>query len=239
MNSARFYDQYLKQQIESGINDRIAALYERTLKAGLVSGSTVLEIGCGIGTLTYLLSRTVSTGRIEATDISPLSVQYAEANIKKSNIQFFCGDILESSPQQPPFDFILLFDVLEHIPLGRHAQLFGRISGWMHEHSLLLINIPNPGYILYDQLHNPSALQELDQPLYLTQLAAVIEQAGLELLHFETWSAWVKEDYQFMIVRKRKAFTEQVLSKERNLLQKGRKWMGRKWRKMKYRYPPG
>ena len=238
MSSAKFYDHFIKNQVESGINDRIYGLYHRLSKMGLQENSTILEIGCGIGTFTYLLTRKVKNGRIEATDISPLSIAYLNKNLSRPNLFTFAGDILQLEPTAKLFDFVLLFDVIEHIPLEDHAALFSRISQWMHDDSSLLINIPNPGYILFDQKNNPSALQEIDQPVFPEQLATVLAAAGLDMEQFETYSVWVKNDYHFMVVRKRKEFEEKILSKERNIFQKSIVWVGRKWRKIIYRYPP-
>ena len=238
MSSAEFYDHFIKNQVESGINDRIAGLYRRLCKMGLQTNSTVLEIGCGIGTLTYLLTRKVKTGRIEATDISPQSIDYVKKNLVRPNLSLFAGDILQLEPTAKSFDFVLLFDVIEHIPVEDHAALFAKINHWMHDDSALLINIPNPAYILFDEKNNPAALQEIDQPVYPEHLATVFAKAGLDILQFETYSIWVKNDYQFMVVKKRKDFEEIVLSKERNGFQKGIVWLGRKWRKLIYRYPP-
>jgi trans-aconitate 2-methyltransferase len=237
MDSAAFYDKFINYQVESGINDRIAGLYKRLCKTGLSADSNVLEIGCGIGTLTYLLLRRIKTGKIEATDISPKSIQFAQKHLKAANLSFSAADILQFEPHQKLFDRILLFDVLEHIPMEQHGQVFQRISQWMNDESLLLINIPNPAYILYDQQHNPAALQETDQPVYLAPLSATLASASLDILSVETYSVWVKEDYQFIIARKRKPFEEKLLSDERNFFQKAVAWCNRKWRKQKYPYP--
>ncbi|MCY7309437.1 MAG: class I SAM-dependent methyltransferase [Bacteroidota bacterium] len=238
MSSAKFYDHFIKNQVESGINDRIAGLYRRLCKMGLHTNSTVLEIGCGIGTLTYLLTRKVKTGRIEATDISPQSIEYVKKNLIRPNLSLFAGDILKLEPTAKSFDFVLLFDVIEHIPVEDHAVLFAKINRWMHTDSSLLINIPNPASILFDEKNNPAALQEIDQPVYPDYLATVLAKAGLDIIQFETYSVWVKNDYQFIVIKKRKDFEEIVLSKERNIFQKGIVWWGRKWRKLRYRYPP-
>jgi len=238
MSSAKFYDHFIKNQVESGINDRIAGLYRRLCKMGLHTNSTVLEIGCGIGTLTFLLTRKVKTGRIEATDISPQSIEYVKKNLVRPNLSLFAGDILKLEPTAKSFDFVLLFDVIEHIPVEDHTALFAKINRWMHTDSTLLINIPNPASILFDEKNNPAALQEIDQPVYPDHLATVLAKAGLDIIQFETYSVWVKNDYQFIVIKKRKDFEEIVLSKERNIFQKGIVWWGRKWRKLRYRYPP-
>jgi 2-polyprenyl-3-methyl-5-hydroxy-6-metoxy-1,4-benzoquinol methylase len=237
MSSAEFYDNFIDQQVKSGINDRIYGLYRRFCKTGINRGSAILEIGCGIGALTYLLTRKVTRGAIQALDISAKSVEFARQQLKAPNLTITTADVLQFEPQVKQFDRILLFDVLEHIPLNQHPQVFNRISQWMHAEGLLLINIPNPAYILYDQHHNPATLQETDQPVYLAPLSAALDSALLDIISLETYSVWVKEDYQFMVVRKRRPFEEKLLSSERNLFQKGAVWMKRRWRMMRNPYP--
>jgi ubiquinone/menaquinone biosynthesis C-methylase UbiE len=61
-----FYDEYVVEQANTGINDRIYGVYERLIGLGLNAHSTVLELGCGIGMMTSLLKRTVNQGKIHA-----------------------------------------------------------------------------------------------------------------------------------------------------------------------------
>lgn len=238
MSSAEFYDKFINYQAESGINDRIYGLYRRLCQTGLSADTRVLEVGCGIGTLTYLLLRKITRGKIESTDISPASIAYAQKYLRAANLNLTAADILHFEPQSRFFDRILFFDVLEHIPVEQHAQVFQRISRWMDNESLLLINIPNPAYILYEQKHNPAALQETDQPVYIAALSGALETALLDIVSAETYSVWIKDDYQFIIARKRKDFEEKLLSDERNIFQKGIVWLERKWRRFRFPYPP-
>ena len=238
MSQATFYDNFIAYQAESGINDRIHGLYRRVCRHGLTDNSSILEIGCGIGAMTFLLLRKATKGIIEATDISPKSIEFAKKNLRAPNLKLSTADILTFEPQSKIFDRVLLFDVLEHIPLEKHSFIFQRISQWMTDESLLLINIPNPAYILYDQRHSPQTLQETDQPVFIPGLSAALESASFDIIFLETYSVWVKEDYQFMVVRKRKEFREQLLINNRNLFEKGITWLSRKWRKLRYPYPP-
>ena len=238
MSSAEFYDNFISAQIKSGVNDRIVGLYERMCRLELNNNTSVLEIGCGIGMLTYLLLRKIRTGKIEAVDISPKSIEFAQKHLRANNLSLSAADILQFEPRSSPFDRITLFDVIEHIPLEQHDAVFQRISKWMQDESLLLINIPNPGYILFDQKNNPAALQETDQPVFLAPLSTGLAKASLDIVQMETYSVWVKDDYQFLVVRKRKDFEEKILSTNRNIFQNGSIWMKRKWRKILYSYPP-
>ncbi len=216
MASSDFYDSFVPYQIKTGINDRIYSLYKRICRLGIGTKADMLEIGCGIGSLTYLIARNLKEGKIEALDISPKSIEFASKNRSQKNLSFTCADIFTFSPVSPVFDKILLFDVLEHIPNEKHLELFGKISDWMHDASLLLINIPNPDYILYDQKNDPHSLQEIDNPVFLHQLANVLDNASLSIHSFETYSVWVKDDYQFLVVKKKSAFLRQSLSENRS-----------------------
>jgi len=237
MSTPEFYDNFITYQIESGINDRIYSCYKRMKKHGIDNNSSVLEIGCGIGVLTYLLSRKIKNGTIESLDLSEKSVDYASKHIRQKNISFSASNIFDFSPKKEQFDFVTLFDVIEHVPLERHSELFSKISGWMHEESTLLINLPNPEYILFDQKNQPEVLQEMDQAVFLSDLSSVFQSSGLEIVSFDTYGIWTKEDYQFFIIKKKTPFKEVLISNERSFLQKAITKFKREWRKFYFRFP--
>lgn len=235
--SSIYYDNYLDRQVKSGINKRIHHLYRKLAHHGLDRKLDILEIGCGIGALTYLLSRRIKDGHIEAIDFSQQSVDFAVKHIDNSKIHFSCSDVLGYKPAISQFDYILLFDVLEHIPEEKHEELFRKIFNWMHNDSFLFINLPNPEYILYDQKNNPDVLQEVDQPVYLHELAPLLNKQRLHIWNMETYSIWVRNDYQFYVVQKQKAFEEIVLNDQMNIVEKAIERVRLKFRKLRYNYP--
>jgi trans-aconitate 2-methyltransferase len=237
MSVTEFYDNFISYQINSGINDRIYKLYKRLCKIGISTETNILEIGCGIGSLTYLISRKIKKGRIEAMDISQKSIEYAKTNLIRSNVYFSSSNVLEFEPSSTNFDKILLFDILEHIPEENHGILFEKISKWMNDNSLLLINLPNPNSIIFDQKIKPEVLQEIDQPIFIDKLAKVLANVSLDIEYLDTYSVWVKNDYQFYVIKKRIEYVESKLSSERNMLDKIIIRSGRILRKLIYRYP--
>lgn len=239
MDEANFYDDFVSVQIESGINDRIHTLYKKLSKLGIKSNERLLEVGCGIGALTFLLARKVKRGTIESFDPSAKSIAFASECTKAGNVHFFTGDVLTYVPASArQFDKILLFDVLEHIPEADHAAVFRKLENFLEDNGFLLINIPNPEYILYDQKHQPELLQEIDQAIYLQTLLPKIIDAKLELFYFETHSVWSIDDYQFMVLRKQKPFEEIFLRNRRNLAAKALLRLRRMFRNWRYRFPP-
>ena len=231
-----YYDAYVPRQQESGINDRIYGLYKRLLKSGLNKNSNVLELGCGIGAMTYLLSRMVKIGIVEAVDISGESINFARQRIKQPNIGLIAGNILNYVPKNGRFDFITLFDIIEHVPIEDHPALFKSVSGFANEETMILINIPNPAYIEYEIKHRPDLLQVVDQPLPLGSILNNLIANGLDLVFFESYSVWVEQDYQFFIARKAKAFNEIKLSTNRNFFSKAMKKLERELIKIRFPY---
>lgn len=214
-----FYDDYTKRQVKTGANERLISLYQRAKKAGLNKNSNVLELGCGVGIFTQLLAKTVTKGYIEAMDFSPKSVEIA-TKFQKKNITFEVGNAVEYQPKHKRFDFITLMDVIEHIPLGQHPDLFKNLAKISDENTLILINIPNPRFIEYLHANEPETLQIIDQSVELPELIGNIDNAGLEIIKFEKYSIWVLEDYEFFIIRKKRNFEKKRLSELRSTPEK-------------------
>lgn len=231
-----FYNEYVDQQQDVGINERIYEMYSRLKKHGLKSNSTILELGCGIGTLTFLLSKTITTGKIESVDISTQSIEFAKQRLKNSNITLTAHDVVNYKPQLKHPDFITLFDVIEHIPMDRHNDLFNNLNNIAGENTVILINIPSPAAIQYDIENNPGALQIVDQPLPIEFIINNIAKNGLDLLSFENHSIWAKYDYQFFVIGKKKIYKEVKLSDTRGFFEKLKNRLKRDLVKLRYKY---
>ena len=216
-----FYDEYVQRQIKTGANERLISLYKRLLNGGLNADSRVLELGCGVGIFTKLLAKKVKNGIIEAVDLSEKSVAVAKNELKdRNNIHFDVADVVKYQPKNSDFDMITLMDVIEHIPLEHHAELFANLAKIATEKTNILINIPNPQYIGYARINHPESLQVIDQEVELFTLMQHLEKNGLELVYFEKYGIWEQDDYHFMVIRKKRNFELKHLSDQRNFSEK-------------------
>ena len=216
-----FYDEYVQRQIKTGANERLISLYKRLLNGGLNADSKVLELGCGVGIFTKLLAKKVKNGIIEAVDLSEKSVAVAKNELKeRNNIHFDVADVVKYQPKNSDFDMITLMDVIEHIPLEHHAELFANLAKIATEKTNILINIPNPQYIAYVRINHPESLQVIDQEVELFTLIQHLEKNGLELIYFEKYGIWEQDDYHFMVIRKKRNFELKHLSDQRNFSEK-------------------
>jgi cyclopropane fatty-acyl-phospholipid synthase-like methyltransferase len=199
-NVGEFYDDFSKKQVVTGTNLRHYYLFTKIVKSGLKRNHDVLEIGCGIGTLTSLLYSYLKNGKIVATDISSKNIQLAQERIKSAKrIEFFISDMQDFS-YAGKFDFIVLADVLEHIPMHLHGSLFQTITKYMKDDATLFINIPHPSNIEFLRANAPEKLQIIDQALYADELTKVASACGLILSEFKSYSLYHSED-DYNIIR--------------------------------------
>lgn len=83
---SEFYDEYVQRQLKIGANERLISLYKRLVNGGLNAHSKILELGCGVGIFTKLLSKKVTKGKIEAVDLSEKSAAVAKRELKHKKI---------------------------------------------------------------------------------------------------------------------------------------------------------
>ena len=202
----RFYDQFAEKQEKTGINSRHLSILDKAKQAGLASNHRVLEVGCGIGTVSHLLATQVPQVKVLAVDISPESIEKARVLWKKQgNLKFDVSDMSDFNLPGETFDFFVFPDVLEHIPVAQHARLFENIQRHAHADSVVLIHIPAPRYLEWMIGNQPEKLQVIDQPLDTGVLVQTLGAAGFYLEKMETYALFFEEkDYQYFVFRTKK-----------------------------------
>lgn len=179
-----FYDDFVDYQQQVRINLRHYRIFQGLVNAGLKKHHTLLEIGCGTGSLTVLLHRYMRKGKLVATDISPRSIAVAEQQVKGSRrISFICTDMVGFT-HEDRFDFIVLPDVLEHIPREQHREPFAMCNNLLKEQGKLVIHIPHGTLNAYYEAQLPEKLQIIDHQLDAPE---VINQAYAANFRLETY----------------------------------------------------
>ncbi|MCX8081082.1 MAG: class I SAM-dependent methyltransferase [Bacteroidia bacterium] len=202
---SEFYDLYTKYQVSTRNNIRHRTIFLLLKKFGLKRNSNILEVGCGIGTVTYLLARYAKKGTIVATDISAKSIDIAKNTICKGlqHIDFVITDMKDFRYEKLKFDFVVLPDVLEHIPKEEHDRLFEIFNRHTHENSKIFIHIPSPFYQRWAFKHKKEALQIIDLDLDSNHIIELAYKHDFSLRLMNTYSLFTKEgDYQYFLFEK-------------------------------------
>jgi trans-aconitate 2-methyltransferase len=203
MDVKGYYDEYVERQVAIGVNKRHRAIRDWALKFGMRPDHSVLELGCGIGTLTGLLAEELgSGGSVLAIDLSPASIESAEQRLSSfDNVRLLAADVFETD-LEGRFDIVVLPDVIEHIPLDNHRTLFERVSSWVKPDGFVLLHYPSPHYQEWNRKHHPDRLQIIDQMVHVDALSSNTYPNGLYIDHLATYPIWIREgDYVVAVLR--------------------------------------
>ncbi|KPU42974.1 ubiquinone/menaquinone biosynthesis C-methyltransferase UbiE [Oxobacter pfennigii] len=75
---------------------------------------TCLDIGCGKGDLSALLSKRV--GKVIAVDLADKMIEFARSNNAAENIEYICGNVLDMEYAPLSFDIIISTATAHHLP---------------------------------------------------------------------------------------------------------------------------
>lgn len=199
-----YYDTvHLKTVKKVGINKRHLTILKNLKQVGLQANSKVLEIGCGIGTVSQLILKHIPQGKLVGLDISPESIELAKQyNKSYAHAEFLVND-MSNFTHSLQFDFVVFPDVLEHIPLEQHAHIFETIAKLTSPNAVVLINIPEPNHLNWLRKNHPDKLQIIDQSLSMQDLLNHAYPYGFKLYSMNSYSLfYAVHDYVSIVLKK-------------------------------------
>ena len=182
-----FYDEFVKTQKKIGVSVRHRIIHNNLKALGLKSDSNVLEVGCGIGTVSSLIIQSIPNGKFVGVDISPESIALANKLYPQKNVDFKVDDMSEFN-SDIKFDFIVFPDVLEHIPVEQHSTLFANVAKCSSDNAKILINIPEPNSLNWTRKNKPEVLQIIDQSLSMQDLLNNTYPHGFQVQSIEPYA---------------------------------------------------
>jgi trans-aconitate 2-methyltransferase len=100
---------------------------------------TVIDLGCGEGSLTVSLARRWPAARVTGIDSSPQMLAAAEASAPPGRVAFQQGDVRGWAPTAP-VDVVVSNAVLHWVP--GHQHLLPRWAGWLRPGGWLAVQVP-------------------------------------------------------------------------------------------------
>lgn len=220
---ANFYDKEWAEYEAKGLskpNSRHRTILKNLKKAGLQPNSSILEIGCGIGSLSGLLINYLTNGFFAGADISPQTISFLRNKYAsvKNRVDFVITDMTDFSYAKK-FDFVVFPDVLEHIPVETHPKIFSTLKNLVHENSVILINNPEPLALEWIHKHRPDLLQIIDQPLHVNHFAKLAYDNGFYIECIEPYALHTEQyDYQNIVIKPLRPLKEVVQKSKQDLV---------------------
>lgn len=204
-NVADFYDKMWDDYEKTNLskpNSRHRTIFKNLKKAGMKTNSAILEIGCGIGSLSRLIIAYLSDGFFAGADISPQTIEFLKRKYSGNHkVDFVVTDMADFKYGRK-FDFVVFPDVLEHIPVEAHPAIFNTLKNLVHENSVVLINNPEPLALEWVHKHKPEWLQIIDQPLHVNHFAKLAYENGFYIERVEPYALHTDQfDYQNIVLK--------------------------------------
>lgn len=107
----------------------------------LVSGKRVLDIACGSGYGSYLLSRVAS--HVIGMDVSNEAISMANERYRSKNLEFLLGDVTNLACAGGEFDVVVSFETLEHVSSMQQELFLKEISRVLRSNGMFVCSTPN------------------------------------------------------------------------------------------------
>lgn len=106
--------------------------------SNFLKGENMLDLGCGVGTMTYAFSKNFK--RIVGLDGSKIKIRKANKINSAPNIEYVCA-LFDEYNTNEKFDFIISTNVLEH--LDKRKSFLKKAKNMLSKKGLLAITVPN------------------------------------------------------------------------------------------------
>lgn len=203
--SVEFYNEYVKKQVITSFNKRHFFIL-RSLKSQVKcqESGAVLELGCGIGSLTYLISRNFKNLCFTSIDSSDKSIETAtRIHIKNNKTNFICGNVTNLKElTDKKHNYVFAFDVFEHIEKESLSTLVKDISDLLFDNGIVALNIPNPYYLNHLKKNNTPNLQPIEEEIEPFRLIQLFKEHNVHLIHFNQDKIWKNNETHFYVFRK-------------------------------------
>ncbi|MFB7936155.1 ATP-grasp peptide maturase system methyltransferase [Streptomyces sp. NPDC056049] len=120
---------------------------------GITAGSRVLIIGAGTGYSTALVSEIAGAGNTTAVETDPAAAERARNALTEAGYgaAVITGDGLRGHPDAAPYDVVIAFCSMRHVPYGLLRQVRGggtlllTLAGWAFGHGLVRLTADGEG----------------------------------------------------------------------------------------------
>ena len=168
--------------LESGLHPKHRLMkYHSFFLENISRNNVVLDIGCGIGALSYDLAKKAK--EVFAIDVNHKNIEIAKRRYSAENIEYIVGEATKYDFKQE-FDVIVLSNVLEHIKDRRSFLL--RIKRLSHKFLIRVPLIERDWLVLYKK--EKGIEYRLDKTHYIEyrweDFKEEINQCGLKIDNF-------------------------------------------------------
>jgi 2-polyprenyl-3-methyl-5-hydroxy-6-metoxy-1,4-benzoquinol methylase len=208
-----YYNEHVQHKLNDFIevNPRIESAWETMTEFAPAAPKRILEIGCGIGGVTYRMNQKWPQAKVTGIDISTLSIQIAEKLFSNSQTRFVSGELKQDTFNEQ-FDLIVLMDVYEHICAEDRPEVHASLKKIIANKGRIFLSVPTPHYLKWLEKNKPETIQPVDEYITFDVIGKLSADTGTEVIKYELKNIWSVGDYAHIVLEKNEDFESAFFS---------------------------
>ncbi len=202
---SQFYDNFQVRLLRDYIygNLRLNMAIEFVTSSIPRDATSVLDVGCGIGTTSAGYVERRSDIRVVGVDISPQNIATATKLASSNRVRFFETD-MTTTPEGGPFHVVSIVDVYEHIPLESRGTFHRSVGAALAIDGIVVMTTPSRSHQEWLAKHEPEGLQIVDEIIDRAEIQAFADEIDAELIQFTHVDVWTAQQYCYSLLSRRK-----------------------------------
>jgi SAM-dependent methyltransferase len=209
-------------------NPRIEMAWNTIRRHTLYPPGNVLELGCGIGDVSWRMSTIWPLSNITGVDISPVSIAFANKLFNSPKLKFLTGT-LEAVNFTRQFDLIVMVDVYEHIAVEDRYKLHSTIKNLLTQNGRLILTFPTPGHQNWLRNNALDLIQPIDEDITQEVILTLARETGTRIILYQEVSIWHDGDYAHVVLESISPWKHQPVPAPKKVC-----W----WKKIREIFPP-
>lgn len=198
-----YYDDHIAGKLTGFIegNRRVECAWKTIARWEPAHPRKVLEVGCGIGDISWRMARRWPDADITGLDISPRSVEIARTLFDASNLNFIEGE-LSAKLLPTEYDLIVLVDVYEHIPDDERHSLNQALGKLLAHQGRIMLSFPTPKKQAWLRKQQPEQIQPVDEDIDFGTIHTLAADSDSKVLLYQEVDVWHEGDYAHAVLGK-------------------------------------
>jgi cyclopropane fatty-acyl-phospholipid synthase-like methyltransferase len=206
-NVVSYYDEHVKNKLNDYIkvNPRIEYGWETIQRFAPSIPKRILEVGCGVGSISSRMHKRWPDAIITGIDISTLSVQIANKLFADERLNFK-ESILTPDTFDEQFDLIIFMDVYEHIAVNDRPDVHAAIAKILRNKGKVILTVPTPHNLKWSLVNKPETMQPVDEHISYEVIGKLAADTSTEVILYQLKNVWNVGDYAHIVLEKNNDF---------------------------------
>jgi len=202
-----YYDEHVKNKLQDYIkvNPRIEYAWKTITNNAPANPRRILEVGCGMGSISSRMSNYWPDAKVTGIDISTLSIQIAQKLFSNSKLNFK-ESILTPETFNEQFDLIVFMDVYEHIAVNDRPAVHAALLKILNNKGRIILSVPTPHNLKWSLINKPETMQPVDEHISFEVIGKLASDTGTEVMLYDIKSVWNTGDYAHIVLEKNDDF---------------------------------